>query len=160
MPITRAYIALGSNLNDPFLQVQQAISSLKALSQTSLVSTSSLYRNPPLGPQDQPEFINAVAAIDTSLAPLELLAELKKIEVQQGKVKVRHWGERIIDLDLILYGDEIINNPDLIVPHPGLKQRNFVLVPLAEIAPDLILPDGEAVQACLQKVSVETVLKI
>jgi 2-amino-4-hydroxy-6-hydroxymethyldihydropteridine diphosphokinase len=144
--IVRAYIGLGSNLNNPPQQIRQAIAAIAQLPQTTLIATSSFYETPPLGPKDQPDFVNAAIAIDTQLEAHTLFEQLQAIEIQQGRVKTRHWGERTIDLDLLLYGNECIHTDNLKVPHPGLKKRNFVLIPLLEIAPDLILPDGESVQ--------------
>ncbi len=135
-----AAIGLGSNLNDPAGQVRAALSALAALPESELVAASSLYRNPPMGPQDQPDYVNAVALLRTALEPLPLLAELQAIERRQGKRFLRHWGPRTIDLDLLLYGDRRIREPRLTVPHPGLHERAFVLYPLAEIAPDLMVP--------------------
>ena len=136
-----AYIGVGSNLGDPRAQVLAAFERLKQLPQTRVISTSSLYRSRPFGPVAQPDFVNAVAGILTQLAPTVLLKELHAIESAMGRPE-RHerWGPRIIDLDLIAHGRERRNEPELTVPHPGIVERNFVLYPLAEIAPDLELP--------------------
>jgi len=134
------YIGLGSNLDDPKYQVQQAILALKQLPKTQWGQVSSLYASKPQGPQDQPDFVNAVAQLQTQLSPHELLAHLQEIEQQQGKVKVRHWGERVIDLDILLYDNLQINTEDLMIPHPQMHLRDFVLIPLAEISPNQILP--------------------
>lgn len=139
----RTYIGLGSNQQQPAGQLQQALRALAAIPQSRLQACSRLYRSRPLGPQDQPDFINAVAVLDTALPPLELLDALQAIEAAQGRVRTRHWGPRTLDLDLLLYGNEQMDGPRLTLPHPGLVQRNFVLVPLAELAPDLVLPDGQ-----------------
>lgn len=136
----RAAIGVGSNLDDPVAQVRAALSALAQLPETELLSASSLYRNPPMGPQDQPDFVNAAALLQTALAPLELLEQLQGIEQRQGKRYQQHWGPRRIDLDLLLYGQQSIREPRLTVPHPGMHERAFVLYPLAEIAPDLIVP--------------------
>lgn len=141
--MTRAYIGLGSNLDDPLTQLKSAISHLKQLPLTSLVGLSSLYQSAPVGPQDQPDYINAVAALDTELEPLTLLDALQAIETKQGRVRKTHWGARTLDLDILLFGNQVINHPRLIVPHPYLSQRAFVLTPLADISPDLQLPDGQ-----------------
>lgn len=135
-----AYIGIGSNLEDPIKQVKTAIQSLQQLTATQLVKASSLYRSPPMGPQDQPDYINAVVAIETGLSAVLLLNELQQIEQAQGRVRRRHWGERSIDLDFLLYGQQQINEANLTVPHPGLASRAFVLYPLAEIAADLTIP--------------------
>ncbi len=140
--MTSAYIALGSNLADPRQQIAQAFEALAGLPHTRLVARSSLYRSAPMGPADQPDYINAVARLDTTLAPLALLDALQAIEQQQGRVRTgERWGPRTLDLDLLLFADTIIEDPRLTVPHPGLAQRNFVLYPLMEIAEqNLIIP--------------------
>jgi len=137
----RAYIGIGSNLNDPVAQVRQAISALQALPETRLVATSSLYSGTPMGPVDQPDYVNAVAGVDTRLSAGELLQALNRIEDLQGRVRQgERWGPRTLDLDLLLYGDSTIAVPGLSVPHPGMHTRDFVVVPLAEIAGDLEIP--------------------
>ncbi len=134
-----AYIALGSNLNNPIQQVEQALAALTHLPQTQLLKHSKLYQTKPLGPQDQPDFINAVAALETQLSPEDFLLALQTIENQQGRVRTeKRWGPRTLDLDIMLYGKEIKNTPALIIPHPGLATREFWRIPLQEIAPDLI----------------------
>ena len=149
-----AYIGLGSNLEQPLEQVQTALSELDELPQTRLLQSSSLYRSDPMGPADQPDYINAVAAVETSLTPDELLSELQNLEATHQRVRKERWGPRTLDLDLLLYGNVCINSEHLTVPHPGLSERNFVLMPLFEIAPDLILPDNrtlsELVEHCSQ----------
>lgn len=142
----RVFVALGSNLHDPVKQLQQAMAALRAWPSVTQWISSSLYRTPPMGPQDQPDYINAVVGFQTEQSPLTLLAALQDQEQQQGRVREgERWGPRTLDLDLLLYGDETLDLPSLVVPHPGLTQRDFVLVPLYEIAPDLQLPDGSAV---------------
>ncbi len=137
----RAYIGIGSNLNDPVAQVQQAISALQTLPDTTLVSASSLYSGTPMGPADQPDYVNAVAGIDTCLSASELLQAMNRIEERQGRVRQGvQWGPRTLDLDLLLYGDSSIDTPGLTVPHPGMHERDFVIVPLAEIAGNLAIP--------------------
>jgi len=140
--MTRCYIGLGANLNDPAHQIVIALNALAALPGTQLLQWSSLYTTKPMGPQDQPDYINAVAEIDTSLAPLPLLDALKAQEQQQGRTKLRHWGERSIDLDILLYGDLTMTSERLTIPHAGLPLRAFVVKPLLEIAPRQCLPDG------------------
>jgi 2-amino-4-hydroxy-6-hydroxymethyldihydropteridine diphosphokinase len=136
-----AYVALGSNLDDPPRQIAAAFDRLAALDGCRLVARSRLYRSAPLGPQDQPEFVNAVAGLLTVLAARDLLRELKRIEAELGRAQpVVHWGPRRIDLDLLLLDDVRIAEPDLAIPHPGLTQRNFVLYPLQDIAPELLVP--------------------
>lgn len=136
----QAIIGLGGNLDNPQQSVTQAIALLSELPSTKLVKASSLYASKPQGPQDQPDFINAVAMIETKLAPMALLASLQTLEKQMGKVKKRHWGERLIDLDILLFADRIIDLPQLTIPHPQIPFRDFVLLPLAEIMPDCEIP--------------------
>ncbi len=126
------FIGLGSNLARPVEQLGRALKALEELSERGW-KRSSLYRTPPMGPQDQPDYINAVAGFETSLQPLQLLDRLQQIERQQGRERGRRWGERTLDLDLLFYGEERIDHPDLKVPHPGVALRGFVLIPLAEI---------------------------
>jgi len=143
---TDAFIGIGSNLDDPKYQVLTAIESLKTLPDSRWQVASRLYVSRPQGPQDQPDFVNAVAWIKTRLAPLALLDALQGIEQTQGKVKKRHWGERLIDLDVLLYGDQVIDNPRLQVPHPFMMERDFVLLPLLELLPEGQMPDGRTFQ--------------
>lgn len=119
-----------------------ALLALNALPSTQLVATSHFYQSQPLGPQDQPDYVNAVAYVQTELAPLALLDALQQIEQQQGRIRLRRWGERTLDLDILLFNDEIIQTARLTVPHYDMQNREFVIVSLYEIAPDLILPDG------------------
>lgn len=138
-----SYIGIGSNQADPVNQAKQALAALKKLPNTQLSKYSSLYCSAPMGPQDQPDYINAVAEIETSLSALELLDELQKIELSQGRErKENRWGPRTLDLDIILYDNQQINNTRLTIPHYGMKVREFVLYPLQEIAKELVLPDG------------------
>lgn len=149
MSAVRAYIGLGSNLDDPARQLRRALTALAQLPQTHLAGCSRFYRSVPLGPQDQPDYVNAVALLDTTLAPVALLDALQAIETAQGRVRTLHWGPRTLDLDLLLYGNETLATPRLTVPHPGLDLRNFVLYPLAELAPELVLPDGRTLATLL-----------
>ena len=138
-----SYIGIGSNQADPVKQAKHALAALKSLPDTQLSKYSSLYRSAPMGPQDQPDYINAVAEIETNLSALELLDELQKIELSQGRErKENRWGPRTLDLDIILYDNQQINNARLTIPHYGMRVREFVLYPLLEIAKDLVLPDG------------------
>lgn len=142
--VYKALIGLGSNLNDPVNQLSTAIRRIANHQDIQLERCSSFYQSLPQGPQDQDLFINAVVSIHTNLAPQELLKLLQKIETNQGKVKLRHWGERCIDLD-ILFIDQLnikLSAPDLIVPHPYALVRDFVLVPALEVEPDWVLPNG------------------
>jgi 2-amino-4-hydroxy-6-hydroxymethyldihydropteridine diphosphokinase len=145
--VTRVYIGIGSNLSEPRRQVERAIDELTQLPDTRLLASSRLYRSAPLGPVEQPDYINAVAALDSDLDAHALLDELLRIELAHGRVRGERWGPRTIDLDLLLYGDEVINDDRLTVPHPGLRQRNFVLYPLRDIAPDLVIPGNGTVSA-------------
>ncbi|MCJ8348175.1 2-amino-4-hydroxy-6-hydroxymethyldihydropteridine diphosphokinase [Moritella sp.] len=147
---TRCYIAIGSNLTDPVAQAKAAITALETLTASRFIGVSSLYASKPMGPQEQPDYINAVACVDTRLAPIELLDALQQIENEQGRVRKEHWGARTLDLDILLVGNEIMSTPRLTVPHYGMKEREFVLYPLAEIAPQLQLPCGQALSALLK----------
>ena len=138
------YIGIGSNLESPGDQVKQAIASLAELPDSVLVSQSGLYRSAPLGPADQPDFINAVVALLTQLDARDLLRQMQAIERQQGRERDgERWGPRTLDLDLLAYAGQIINEDGLIVPHPGIAERNFVLLPWQEIAPNYRVP-GQA----------------
>ena len=144
--MTPAYIGVGSNLEDPRAQVASALDELAALPRSRLVARSSLYRSAPLGYEAQPEFINAVARVDTELAPLELLAGLQTIEAEHGRRRSFANAPRSLDLDLLLFGEERISQPQLTVPHPRMHERAFVLLPLIEIAPGVRVPGrGSAV---------------
>lgn len=150
----RAYIGLGSNLADPESQLKSAVEALRRIPQSRLTALSRLYRSRPMGPADQPDYINAVAMFDTRLEALDLLDALQAIELEQGRVRgPQRWGPRTLDLDLLLYGAEIIDNERLQVPHPGIAERNFVLYPLAELAPELVFPDGRRLQQLLASCS-------
>ena len=136
-----AYIGIGSNLDDPVGKVKEALEELDAIPDSLLISQSSLYASKPMGPADQPDYVNAVAGIDTLLSPVELLQELQKIEQDLGRARAgERWGPRVIDLDLLLYGGKVISTDSLTVPHPGLHERDFVIIPLAEIAGNLTIP--------------------
>lgn len=130
------YIGMGSNLGDSRQILQYAVQRLKDLGQ---VQVSRLYQSPPMGPQDQPYYYNAAAQLITSLEPLDLLDQLQRIEQEAGRVRLRRWGERTLDLDLLIYAEQNIQNQRLTVPHLGLLERDFVIVPLLDIDPDLIV---------------------
>lgn len=157
--MTLAYIGLGSNLHDPLAQVTRAFDELSTLPQSQLVGRSALYASKPVGPI-QPDFINAVALLDTRLTPLALLDALQAIEQTHQRVRIQHWGPRTLDLDLLLFGDQIIANERLTVPHPYLSQRSFVLYPLADITPELRLPDGSHLGELLQQCTLDGLLKL
>jgi len=147
------FIAVGSNLGDPVSQAKVAIDALKQLPKSQFVSTSSLYSSTPMGPQDQPDYINAVVELKTELTPIELLNCTQTIELEQGRVrKEERWGPRTLDLDILLYGNEVMDSERLTVPHYGMKEREFVLYPLAEIAPNLTLPCGTRLDDLLKVV--------
>lgn len=136
-----AYIALGSNLASPISQIKSARGAIAATDGISELAFSSLYHSPPMGPQDQPDYINAVMACATELSPIVLLHCLQSIEKAYGRIrKNERWGARTLDLDILLYADQIIDLPELTVPHDGLCERSFVLYPLYEIAPQLVIP--------------------
>jgi len=146
----RVYIGLGSNLATPLAQLRSALAALAALPHTRLIAQSSFYASDPLGPADQPRYVNAVAALDTELSPLALLDALQTIELEQGRTrKAERWGPRTLDLDILLFGERLLDEPRLTVPHYHMHARAFVLYPLAEIAPALQLPDGRALTELL-----------
>ncbi len=146
----RAFIALGSNLQIPVEQVRHALREIGELPGTSLHRASSLYRTAPLGYDNQPDFINAVAEVATTLAPLQLLQAMLALETRHGRERPFPNAPRVLDLDLLIYDDLIMQTPELIVPHPRMHERGFVLLPLAEIAPDLTIP-GKGQVAALAK---------
>lgn len=144
---TTAFIGLGANLNNPAATLREAISEIAAISDTQLVAQSKLYSSTPMGPADQPDYINAVVAVSTSLSPHALFNHTCRIEQEHGRTRNgAHWGPRTLDLDLLLYGSERICDEQLTVPHYGLTQREFVIYPMLEIAPELILPCGTSLK--------------
>ncbi|MBT7950610.1 MAG: 2-amino-4-hydroxy-6-hydroxymethyldihydropteridine diphosphokinase [Gammaproteobacteria bacterium] len=145
------FIGLGSNLEQPRQQLVRAFSELALLTSSKLITKSSLYISKPLGPQDQPDYINAVAELETSLPALTLLSSMQAIESEHQRVRTEHWGPRTLDLDLLLYGQETISVEQLKVPHPEMVRRNFVLYPLFEIAPDLNIPGLGSLKNLLTK---------
>lgn len=139
----RVWLALGSNLSEPLQQVSAALDALAKLLQTQLIACSSYYRSCPFGPQDQPDFLNAVVALDTTLTPETLLDHTQAIELLHGRTrKAPRWGPRTLDLDILLFGNRIITTSRLTVPHYDMYNREFMLYPLAELAPNLHFPDG------------------
>lgn len=145
MGMVDAYIGLGSNLADPLSQLAGALARLAALPRTHLVAQSPFYASRPVGPQDQPDFVNGAVHLQTELAPLELLDALQSIEQAHQRERVQRWGPRTLDLDLLIYGTQTINNDRLTVPHVELANRDFVLQPLLDLSPNLQLPDGRRV---------------
>ena len=152
--MSTVYIAIGSNLSDPVAQAKSAINALKQLPKSEFKRSSMLYTSTPMGPQNQPDYINAVVEIQTELTPIELLDCTQAIELEQGRVrKDDRWGPRTLDLDIILYGNEVINSERLTIPHYGMKEREFVLFPLVEIAPCVTLPCGTRLEDLVSIVS-------
>jgi 2-amino-4-hydroxy-6-hydroxymethyldihydropteridine diphosphokinase len=146
----RVYIGLGSNLAEPLQQLRSALAALAALPQSRLLASSSFYASDPLGPTDQPRYVNAVAMLDSDLQPHSLLDALQRIELEQGRTrKAERWGPRTLDLDILLFGARILDDARLQVPHYHMHARPFVLYPLAELAPELRLPDGRALSELL-----------
>ena len=151
--MTEAYVGLGSNMGDRVKNIKCALNMLAAIENTTITAISSLYLTPPWGVTGQNEFVNQVIAIDTGLCPSELLRELKKIEIKMGRRSGARWGPRVIDLDILWYGGEKLDLPELQIPHPYLRQRLFVLIPLEELNPELVLPeDGMTVEEVLKQV--------
>jgi 2-amino-4-hydroxy-6-hydroxymethyldihydropteridine diphosphokinase len=139
--LVTVYIGLGSNLADPVQQIKSARTAITHTPRVQELAFSSLYHSPPMGPQDQPDYVNAVMCVATDLPPIDLLRCLQRIENDHGRVrKTERWGARTLDLDMLIYGDQLIELPDLIVPHIGLADRAFVLYPLYEIAPHILVP--------------------
>jgi 2-amino-4-hydroxy-6-hydroxymethyldihydropteridine diphosphokinase len=156
MGMSPVYIALGSNLANPREQVLSAMDSLQQLEKSRFIKRSSLYLTKPLGTIPQPNYINAVVFLETELSPENLLRALQAIEVEHGRIRDGvKWGPRRLDLDILLYGNLAYASETLKIPHPHLTARDFVLVPLSEIAPDLLLPDGSAVRDYLAQCSLE-----
>ena len=141
------YLGLGANLNAPREQLNNAVLALQALPHCEFICVSHHYASKPMGPQDQPDYVNAVAALRTTLLPEQLLDLTQKIELDHGRVrKDERWGARTLDIDILLFGDHIINTERLTVPHYGLTEREFVVYPLLEIAPHTKLPNGTSLQ--------------
>lgn len=156
----KAYIGLGSNLGDREAQIRAALEAIADLPDTDLLRVSSLYDTEPAGEVDQPNFLNAAALLDTELEPRQLLWNLLLIEKRLGRVRTQPWGPRTIDLDLLLYGDEIVEEDDLRVPHPEIIRRSFVLVPLVELDPRLVHPGtGETMAAHLNRLGARPLVK-
>ncbi|MDR1996132.1 2-amino-4-hydroxy-6-hydroxymethyldihydropteridine diphosphokinase [Azonexus sp.] len=155
-----AYVALGANLGDPASTIRAAFGALANLPASRVARCSSLYRTAPVGLANQPDFINAVALLDTTLAPPELLAELLDIECRFGRRRREKNGPRSLDLDLLLYDERRLDLPELTLPHPRLHLRAFVLQPLAEIAPDLRLPGRGYIAAWLPAVANQSIVRL
>jgi 2-amino-4-hydroxy-6-hydroxymethyldihydropteridine diphosphokinase len=158
---TPAYVGIGSNLQNPQDQVTRGMDALAALPRTQLVARSSLYRSAPLGPQDQPDFINAVAGLSTQLDARALLSHLKALEKDLGRGEpVVRWGPRIIDFDLLVHGSTTIETAEIRVPHPGIADRAFVIVPLQEIAPDLDVPGVGRIENVAARIDASQVQRV
>jgi 2-amino-4-hydroxy-6-hydroxymethyldihydropteridine diphosphokinase len=155
-----AYVALGANLGDPAATVLAAFAALANLPESRVTHGSSLYRTAPVGLTDQPEFVNAVAELETTLAPETLLAALFDIEERFGRIRAEKNGPRTLDLDLLLYNDQFVDLPRLTLPHPRLHLRAFVLQPLAEIAPRLAIPGRGTVAAWLPAVANQGIVRL
>ena len=139
------YLGLGANLNAPRKQIHAAVAALKALKDVEFVCVSHDYASKPMGPQDQPDYVNAVACVKTALEPEQLLVLTQAIELEHGRVrKEERWGPRTLDIDILLFGNDVIDTPRITVPHYGLTEREFVVYPLFEIAPTLVLPNNQS----------------
>lgn len=153
-----AFIALGSNLQDPPRQLNLALTALAALPETQLIAVSSFYRSTAVGPGEQPDYLNAVARLQTTLSPTLLLEKLQTIETQQGRTRETRWGPRTLDLDIVLYGTQVINTPDLHIPHPRMHERDFVLYPLREISDTAtLLPNGSDLETLISQLPATTI---
>lgn len=155
-----AYIGLGSNLDGPVDQLQRAFGELHQLPQTRLVNRSPLYRSPPLGPAGQPDYVNAAAWLQTMLEPYALLDGLQAIERLHGRERGQRWGPRTLDLDLLVYGERQIDSERLVVPHPQMHRRAFVLLPLHDVAPALFLPGLGPLEPWLRRVDSSNLMQI
>ncbi|QQZ30026.1 2-amino-4-hydroxy-6-hydroxymethyldihydropteridine diphosphokinase [Thiothrix subterranea] len=144
------YIGLGSNLGNPVANLHSALKHLAGAEGVELRGVSRFYTSKPMGPQDQPDYVNAVAGVLTQLPAHALLQTLFAVERAHGRVRnaALRWGPRTLDLDLLLYGDAMIDTPDLRIPHPGIGERSFVVLPLLDLAPHRVLPDGRSLSAC------------
>jgi 2-amino-4-hydroxy-6-hydroxymethyldihydropteridine diphosphokinase len=155
-----AYVGIGANLDDPAARVRGAFAALAAMPQTRLLKRSSLYRSEPQGYREQPDFVNAVAELETALAPQDLLAGLQAIENSAGRTRSFPNAPRTLDLDLLLYGDARLDRPGLAVPHPRMHERAFVLVPLLEIAPQAGIPGRGPARQCLAQMPPQAVERL
>lgn len=156
----RSFVGLGSNLGEREAMIRAALEELSRLPETTLVRASSLYDTEPVGDVEQPNFLNAVAELDTQLTARQLLWNLMLVEKRLGRVRVQRWGPRTIDLDLLLYGDQVIEEDELRVPHPEMTRRSFVLVPLVELDPGLVHPlSGETMLAHLSRLGTRPPVK-
>lgn len=155
-----AYIGLGSNLNNPKQQIKDALIALNHTQNVKVVALSSLYQSSPIDGSKQPDYLNAVCEVDTHLSALELLYACQDIETNQHRVREKKWGARTIDLDILTYGAQVIACKQLVVPHPDIMNRAFVLVPLAEIEPNFKIPVLGHIQALIDKLDVSALIKL
>lgn len=155
-----AYVGIGSNLDSPAAQVNRAIETLARTPGIELLRYSPWYHTAPLGPPGQDHYINGVAELDTQLEPEALLTALQEIERQQGRVRAERWGARTLDLDIVLYGDRQIDTSRLTIPHREMSRRGFVLRPLADLVPDLILPDGQSLQTLVANCPMDGIVRL
>jgi 2-amino-4-hydroxy-6-hydroxymethyldihydropteridine diphosphokinase len=161
LPLSQlAYVGLGSNLEDPVRQVQRGFEELARLPGTRLLKHSSFYRTAPVGKADQPDFVNAVAVLETTLTPADLLGHLLAIEARHGRVRAERNGPRTLDLDLLLFGEQIVRTTGLEVPHPRMHERAFVLLPLAEVSPAAVIPGHGRVAELVASVADQRVTRI
>jgi len=150
-PYSTAFIGLGSNLDEPNEQVHQALTALANLASCKELESAPWYSSKAIGPEGQPDYINTVARLKTLLSPTELLTQLHNIENAQGRQRLVRWGARTLDLDLLLYNDIELNTDKLTIPHPEIRNRSFVLLPLYNLSPTLILPNGEKLETLVQQ---------
>ena len=160
-PSPGIFIGLGANLGDPVAQLTSALSHLASHPDITLQTRSHFYESIPMGPQNQPNYINAVCKVSTNFEPLALLHELQKIEQAHGRErKDIRWGARTLDLDLLIFGDEFIQTDELTIPHYGMRGREFVLVPLFELQPDLIMPDNQPIAKWVSECDISQLTRI
>ncbi|GMR01232.1 MAG: 2-amino-4-hydroxy-6-hydroxymethyldihydropteridine diphosphokinase [Gammaproteobacteria bacterium] len=155
MKTSIVYIGLGSNIEQPDLQIKNAITALDELPGVTVIRDSGYYKSKPMGPKDQPDYVNAVVEIETALEVAKLLKHCQQIEKQQGRIKSRRWGERTIDLDILLYADKQIQTDVLTVPHPGICLRDFVYMPLLKLNPDIKVPGTGLLKSIVEKLATE-----
>ena len=155
-----AYIGLGSNLDNPYVQIDRAVDALRQTEHIHAIFCSYYYRSKAVGPGEQPDYVNAAIKCETTLSPTELLTELQRIENAHGRQRDIRWGARTLDLDLLLYGDAYVNEPHLQIPHPEIRNRNFVLYPLQDVNPNLVFPDGETITTVMQAISMNDLHRI
>jgi 2-amino-4-hydroxy-6-hydroxymethyldihydropteridine diphosphokinase len=153
--MTHCYLGLGSNLNSPKRQLHLALNALKTLPKTYILKISPFYQTAPLGVVGQPMYCNAVVLLETCLTPEQILSYVQAIETHQKRVRKKRWGSRTLDIDVLLYGTHCSTIPSLIIPHPRLHERAFMLIPLLDIWPDATLPDGTSLKTCLQNLNTQ-----